>query len=149
MIRHNIHALNRSSVCQLGLISMSRTPLKPRVERNVCNDLQTLIWTTWEHYCQPQLYNSLQGFHSGYAAGPGLVVYGRSRSVDVIVFSSCHFNTLHEAAQPSPLCWIITMPTHNMILLHFKNAVTGEHTRLHNLILMYSRRNTQRLLSQG
>ena len=96
-----------------------------RIERKVCNDLQTLIWTTWKHCCQPQLYNSLPGFHSGYTAGSELVVYGRSCSVGVIVFSSCHFTTIHEAAQPTPLCRSITMPTHDMILLHLKKCCYG------------------------
>ena len=50
-----------------------------------------LIWAMQEHCYHVLKYTTLSDFHSGYATGSGLILFGRTQPIGVIVFSRHQF----------------------------------------------------------
>ena len=67
-----------------------------------------------------------KNFHRSYAAGPGLVLFGRSRPVGAMVFSRCHFTTSIRSCTAIAIMseyYYIAMPTHVVLLHHFREML--------------------------
>ncbi len=76
---------------------MPRTPCNTCEVRNICNDLQALIWTIPASHSSTPLFKV---FHIGYAVDSGFILYCRSCSVSIIIYSTCQFIPLYKAEQP-------------------------------------------------